>query len=218
MEITKNPELRQQIYDGIRDRVTGEREGIHLSDLIYCPRKAYYRKLGLAPPPSDELCTLWMTGYAFQAYMFPNDEEIPLEVDGINCTPDVPSGVEVKSTRASSRKFDLDNVSQYKRQILGYCKALNKTEYDLVVLFACGNYAPPFPLVDCWHIVTTKEEVDANWSECLAKADILRTSLETLTPPAPDCYEWEWQWCENIQMCPDTICYRKKQLKEGKED
>lgn len=217
MIITKNPKLREEIYNNIRATVTKERTGIHLSDLIYCSRKAYFRKLGLAPPPSNELCVLWMTGYAFQTYMFPHDEEVPVLVDGINCTPDIPSGIEVKSTRMSSKKFDLDKVTQYKRQILGYCKALNKLEYDLVVLFVCGNYAPPFPDVDCWHIQTTQEEVDANWDEVLQRAVKLQLALDNQVPPEPDCMDWEWEYCENVESCKDTQCWQKKLLKGGKK-
>ncbi len=216
MIISKNPELRDRIYDNIRDTVTGERPGIHLSDLIYCSRKAYFRKIGLAPPPSNELCVMWMTGYAFQSYMFPHDEEVPVVVDGINCTPDIPSGIEVKSTRRSSRKFNLDDVVQYKRQILGYCKALGKLEYDLVVFFVCGNYAPPFPDLDCWHIETTQEEVDANWAEALQRAVKIQVALKDGVPPEPDYMEWEWEYCENVDNCQDTACYRKKQMKGGK--
>lgn len=212
MIITKNDELRAQIYHNIKESVAQERSGIHLSDCIYCSRKAYFRKRGMAPPPSDELCVLWMTGYAFQAFMFPKDEEIPIQVDGINCTPDIPSGIEVKSTRSSMKKFDLDDTEQYKRQILGYCKALNQLEYDLVVLFVCGNYAPPFPDIDCWHIVASQEEVDANWSEVLQRAVSIQLALDRQEPPAPDCMTWEWEYCENVELCQDTNCWTKKQL------
>ena len=217
MIITENPVMKKQMYDNIRETVTSERTGIHLSDLIYCSRKAYFRKMGMSPPPSDVLCVLWMTGYAFQNYMFPKDEEIPITIDGINCTPDIPSGIEVKSTRMSSKRFDLDKVTQYKRQILGYCKALNKLEYDLVVLFVCGNYAPPFPDVNCWHIETTQEEVDANWNEVLQRAVKIKIALMDRVPPEPDSMDWEWEYCENIEYCQDTVCYRKKQMKGGKK-
>jgi len=203
MKITKNPELRQHIYNNIRQTVAKDRSGIHLSDLIYCSRKAFFRKMGVSPEPSDELCMLWMTGYAFQAFMFPNENEITVLVDGINCTPDIPGGIEIKSTRQSSRNFDLDNITHYKRQILGYCKALNKLEYDLVVMFVCGNYAPPFPSMDCWHITATQEEVDANWNEVLEKSIKLQEALKAQTPPEPDCMDWECSYCENIDYCQD---------------
>lgn len=223
MIILRNSELKERIYQNIRDTVATDRTGIHLSDLIYCSRKAYFRKLGLSPPPSDELCVMWMTGYAFQAYMFPLDEEVPLIVDGIGCTPDIPSGIEVKSTRQSSKNFDLSTNTHWKRQILGYCKALNKLEYDLVVLFVCGNYAPPFPDIDCWHIGVTQEEVDESWEEMLRRKLALEVALDSDlftgggTPPEPNCEDWEWKYCENVDMCQDTACYRRKQLKGGKK-
>ena len=116
-----------------------------------------------------------------------------------------------------SKRFDVDNVVQYKRQILGYCKALGKLEYDLVVLFVMGNYAPPFPDIDCWHIVTTEEEVDANWNECLQRALKIEIALQSSIPPEPDCMDWEWEYCKNIEFCQDTQCWRKNQLKGGKK-
>lgn len=157
MIITKSPELRQQIFNNIRNAVVKERTGIHLSDLLFCSRKAYFRKLGLSLQPSDELCLLWLTGYAFQAYLFPKDEETSIlvggitynpngetevTIDGIVCTPDILSGIEVKSTRQSMRKFAPESMSHWTRQILGYCKALGKLEYDLVVMFVCGCLSP----------------------------------------------------------------------------
>jgi len=216
MLIVHNQELRETIYNNIRSNVVKERVGIHLSDTIYCSRKAYFRKLGLSPKPSNDLCVLWMTGYAFQAYMFPLEKEWTIIIDSINCTPDIPSGIEVKSTRMSSKKFDLDNVEQYKRQILGYCKALNKTEYDLVVFFVCGDYKPPFPSLDCWHIVATQEEIDANWRDVLNRAVKIQVGLETGIPPEPDCMDWEWERCECIELCQDTVCWRKKHIINSK--
>lgn len=407
MIATENLVLKQQVFDNIRKSVVKERKGIHLSDCIYCSRKAYFRKLGVSPDPSNELCLLWLTGYAFQAYMFPADKEITYNVDGVDCTPDIPSGIEVKSTRMSMAKFEFASQTHWKRQILGYCKALGKTEYDLVVMHVCGclapetqvlkydltwcpvgclqsgdelvgvdefqdgmkrrklrkatvlrtqrirlpcyriglsngkfitasnehpwlvaratnkqhtspewvstdslwvgaklrklcdisvtssltvtngvaqirttnmqstlkllgnvrlqrlldklkldgmwlpmtdstvevtsleyigeqevigmdtttktfiaegivthnSYKPPFPDIACWHITATKEEIDANWAEVLDKAVNLEIAIATQVPPAPDCEDWEADYCENIEFCTDSPCYRRKQLK-----
>lgn len=217
MLVQKNPELKETIYSSIRSAVAKEREGIHLSDLIYCSRKAYFRKMGLSPKPTNEQCVLWMTGYAFQAFMFPLDEEVPVIIDGIHCTPDIPRGIEVKSTRQSSRRFEFESMRHWQRQILGYCKALNKLEYDLVVMFVCGNYAPPFPDIDCWHIEATQEEVETNWTEVLQRAVKLQIAIESNFPPEPDCEPWEGGYCECVDLCPDTACFRKRQLKEDKK-
>jgi hypothetical protein len=218
MIVTNSPEMRTHILDSIRARMVQEREGIHLSDLIYCSRKAYWKKQHMQPTPGDDLCILWMTGYAFQSYMFPLDEEITQVIDGISCTPDIHRGIEVKSTRQSSKYFNLHENQAWQIQILGYCKALDKLEYDLVVLFLMGSYAPPFPRVDCWHITTTQEEVDTNWVMVTKRRDILINALLTVTPPEPDCFDWEWKYCDFIDLCTDTVCYRKHLLKKDKKE
>ena len=218
MLVTKNEQLRTQVLDSIRETILKERSGVHLSELIYCPRKAYFRRIGLAPKPDDNLCILWMTGYAFQAYMFPKDEEITEILDGISCTPDIHRGIEVKSTRRSSKYFDFADQESWKVQILGYCKVLGKLEYDLVVFFVCGNYAPPFPTLECWHIVATQEEVDETWAIALRRKDNLILSLLQNVLPQPDCFDWEWEYCECIDQCQDAPCYRKKQLKGNKRE
>jgi hypothetical protein len=159
-----------------------------------------------------------MTGYAFQAYMFPLDEEISQVIDGISCTPDIHRGIEVKSTRQSSKYFDLHENQAWQIQILGYCKALGKLEYDLVVLFLMGNYSPPFPKVDCWHIATTQEEVDKNWDMVTDRRDTLIQSLLENKPPEPDCFNWEYEYCDFIELCTDSECYRKHQLKRKKKE
>lgn len=219
MIITKNPELKEQVYNNIRASVTKERAGIHLTDCIYCSRKAYFRKKGLSPEPTEEQCMLWVTGFAFQAYMFPLEQEHPIVVDGVTCSPDISRGIEVKSTRQSSKKFVPEDMVSWRRQILGYCKALNKLEYDLVVLFVTGNYAPPFPNADCWHIAATEEEVDANWEEILQRAEKLRIALATNIPPEPDFMPWEGKYCECLELCSDVPeaqeYLKKRELKEG---
>ena len=212
MIVTTNSVLRQQVFDNIRATVTKKREEIHLSDLIYCTRKAYWRFKGMAPTPSDELCLLWLTGYAFQAFMFPLDQEVTFTVDGIDCTPDIPTGIEVKSTRQSMARFDFDSMIHWQRQILGYCKALHKLEYDLAVMYVCGDYKPPFPNLECYHIQTTPEEVEDNWREILGKRCKLSKAITEDVPPEVDCADWEWKYCEYVDLCQDTTCWRKRQI------
>lgn len=213
MKITNDPSLRQQVYDNVRAQVVKDRPGIHVSDLIYCTRKAYYRRLGLSPQPGDDTTILWLTGYAFQEYMYPLDEEIPIICDGIICTPDIARGIEVKTTRSSMSRFDPYSMGHWHRQILAYCKALDRLEYDLVVLFICGNYSPPFPALDCWHIQVTQEEVDSNWEQLLARKQLLEKALWEKMIPDPNPEDWEGNFCESVDLCQDTPCHRRKKLK-----
>ncbi len=213
MQVTQNQALTSQIYNNIRATVVKDRVGIHVSDLTLCIRKAYWRKMGMQPPATDELCILWMTGYAFQSYMFPAGMELPIIVEGIICTPDLQSGIEVKTTRQSSKRFNLESMAHWNRQILAYCRALGKLDYDLAVLFVCGSYSPPFPSLNCWHIEASQEEVDENWARLKVRKLLLDTALKFGQPPEPNCEDWESGFCECVDLCTDTPCYRKKALK-----
>ncbi len=136
-----NQDLIEEIYNKIRDRLGREpREGIHLSDLTLCLMKSFHRKRGYSPPPTREQLALFISGFAFQEYLFKNSNNAPVVLDGIHCTLDVLPGIEVKSTRQSMKRFKPEEMGHWERQILGYCKTLERTEFDLVVFFVCGDY------------------------------------------------------------------------------
>jgi hypothetical protein len=215
MNFTVNDKLTQDVYKGIYDRIVKDRSGIHVSDLCLCLRKTYFRKMKMAPAPTKEQSLLWATGFAIQQYLYPSPE-VTLTVDGIDCTPDIAlPGIEVKSTRKSMKKFTPDEYDHWTVQILAYCKAMNILEYDLLVFFVCGNYAPPFPDLGAWHGVTTQEEVDQNWQNLLMKKFFLEAAFNKQRPPELACnYSWEWEYCECIELCQDTDCYKRKKLKE----
>lgn len=214
MKVSENNSLTVDVLNNIKETVLADREGIHLSDLIYCIRKPFWKNKGLTPKPTTDQAVLWLTGFAFQAYMFPHDEEVTNVVEGIYCTPDIPSGIEVKSTRMSAGKFNPEDMNHWIRQMMGYCYVLEKTEYDLVVMFVCGDYKPPFPSIKSYHFEFTTEEIIDNWNMITDNRDKLLQAYATDTPPEPNPSDWEWQYCECIDNCPDTECYRKKQLKE----
>ena len=90
---------------------------------------------------------------------------------------------------------------------------------DTTTLIAEGlvsHNIPPFPDLDCWHLGFTQEEIDSNWRAIKDKEAILLKALELGIPPEPDCDDWEWKYCENIEHCTDTACYRKKTIRGRK--
>ncbi len=203
MKVSENLVLYEQIKSTIWARVVKERKDWHLSDSIWCARKTYFRKKKLAPPPSMRQLMLWTMGYAFQDWLFPNNKEQEIEVDGVVCTPDVSLGIEVKSTRGSEAKFNIYEADSWLKQIKGYCKALGKREYDLVPLFLCGDYKPPFPSLPIpSHLEFTQQEIDDNWLEVLGRKGLVEACLEqSRVPPANYKYPWECKDCECKCLC-----------------
>ncbi len=78
---------------------------------------------------------------------------------------------------------------------------------------------PPFPDLQAWKGITSKEEVDKNWDNMLKRKALLEEALKTDNPERlkDTCEDWEHKYCECISLCPDSICSRKKELKEGKK-
>ncbi len=223
MKIKENPEKRQALFDTIRARghYDDVREGIHLSDLLFCNYKSYYRKKGLTAPLSDEQVLLFMTGYAFQYFLFPKKtycdtgKEKTYEKDGIICSPDVEDEyiteikmplAEVKSTRMNMSKFRVEDNQHYIEQCAGYCCVKEVLSCDLIVFFVMGNYAPPFPNTKIFEINFTEEELEDYWEEFLRRKDVLEEALKNDTLPDPHFgYDWECQKnrCEvRATFCP----------------
>lgn len=223
MKIRESKEKRQALFDTIRQRghYDEPREGMHLSDLLFCNYKTYYRKKGLTAPLSDEQVLLFMTGYAFQYFLFPKNDEKTYEKDGIICSPDVedeylwtsdchPMGfklplAEVKSTRMNMNKFRVEDNPHYIEQCAGYCCVKEVLSCDLIVFFVMGNYAPPFPNAKIFEINFTEEELADYWKEFLRRKDVLEVALKNDTLPDPHFgYEWECQ--KNRCEVRDTLC------------
>lgn len=72
---------------------------------------------------------------------------------------------EVKATYKSTRTVgDLSTQWMWITQCKAYCKALNTRFARLHVLFICGDYSYPIsPILKCWQIEFTQEEIDMNW-------------------------------------------------------
>jgi len=222
MKTTKNDALTAALYRHVATSVSTEREGWHLSDLIYCNYKTFYRKTGQAPPPTREQMMMFWMGYAAQFFLVPIKPEDArvIVIDGIQMTPDFESIAlggyrielaEMKSTRKSSRNFNPKNTPHYIMQMQGYCKGLGVTAADLIMYFIHGDYKgqPPTPTLDCWTIEFTQEEIDANWEEMKRHRDILDAALKSGNPPDPfiQLGKWECGYCECGDMCPMWSCF-----------
>lgn len=72
---------------------------------------------------------------------------------------------EVKCTYKSTKTVgDLSSQWMWLTQIKAYCKGLRTRFAKLHVLFVCGDYSWPMsPLLMCWEIEFTQEEIDMTW-------------------------------------------------------
>jgi hypothetical protein len=84
---------------------------------------------------------------------------------------------------------------------------LDKTQYDLIILYMLGNYSPPFPQIYAETITFTQEEIRDNWDRIMTNKIILDDTLLTNIPPEPFkyCYDWECKFCRYKLTCDALV-------------
>lgn len=72
---------------------------------------------------------------------------------------------EIKATYKSTRTVgDMSSQWMWLAQIKAYCKAVKTLHAVIHILYLCGDYSYPIkPLLECWELEFTQEEIDSNW-------------------------------------------------------
>lgn len=181
------------LVDDILAKSNKERVGIHLSDLDYCLKKSYYRKLH-PQPITEKQGIMFAIGYGVQNYLY-DEKEVLIIVDEICCSPDYYKGIEIKTTRAGMKAFD-PCKPQWLMRMMGYCKALGITEYLLSVIFVIPAD------IKSWRFSFTESEIEANWRQVLKRKEILETAFSFEIPPLIDYHQpWECKLCSYSGYC-----------------
>lgn len=140
-KITENTSLRDEFLERLRVKYTIEREGIHVSGLIYCLRETFARKYMPLPLQLQSLF-YYLDGeqrHSCLQGLVPNlQNEMEINNDGLIGTMDlfnpdpndtVPKVIEIKSTRAKPRS---ELAPHYLRQGAYYCLLTNTKKFTLV--------------------------------------------------------------------------------------
>lgn len=209
-----NNELHKFFITGLSKKYNErEREGIHVTDLIYCLRKSYFRKCNKVP---ETLQTLFyfldgeQRHKGFQGLVPNLKNEVEIENFDIIGTIDIggfdnnPNGIiEIKTTRASPAK---ELPLHYLRQGAYYC-LLKKTN-KFVLLTQHINHGEIVFL----DVEFTKEELKKYKEEMLRDRDLLRKAYELenvdILPLVNDNMKWQCIKCEY-----NGNCYKKEEIK-----
>ena len=189
-----------------------KREGIHMSDLNYCLRKAYWRKTEDVVVDKATILN-WGNGLAWQWLLLGTAETPELELDGIKLSPDSVLGIEVKETsKYPSSKAEpieeervLGNTS-WLRQTMAYCYARNvptvqiekEYEWDLLVAHDMGFNKD----IRYWKLYFMGKELIDNWYWMRERWTLLTEALDNARLPDVKYSEgWEHKLCPFFERC-----------------
>ena len=138
-KLTENTELKDHFLEKLREKYDNEREGTHISSLVYCLRESFARKYMPLPLQLQSL-SYFLDGeqrhQCLQSLIPKYDSEKEINSEGLIGTMDMfdPKGegsqiIEIKSTRAKPRA---ELAPHYLRQGAYYCILMKKTKFTLV--------------------------------------------------------------------------------------
>jgi hypothetical protein len=235
VEFYRDKELEDEIVAKI---VTnwggGEREDIHLSDLI-SPRKAYFNKKLKLPPTKDEIFTFLVgLGVEDKLGSLMGDEHAATEIrHGIHFSPDfrLPDITELKSRRRGLAKegSEYDHYSHYLRQLTGYMALTEERSGNLLVFSIAERFdesGKTKPELAAYRLRCTEDELTSRLEDLLYVKDRLIQALETNDyTRLPLCEDWLCgRSIKHTTLLPSCItCNREfgndhllKKHKEGK--
>ena len=195
MKVEPNDELKQLFLDKLKEKNSKQRPNIGVSDLVYCLREAYFRRI-IPKPPTPKQLGFYTDGSRRHVAMEALSgliSEVEVErygvVGHVDMLKDAGVPIEFKSTRA--RK----NLSEsYFLQLAFYSLMLNVKHGYLIVQRLMSEEPWEF-----YHVEWTPEEMLNLDYELHSRSSLLRESLEKNDPstlPKPDVsMEWKCRSC-----------------------
>lgn len=203
-----NTKILPVLYSALHEEYGQEREGIHVSDLIYCPRKTCFQKLKPLPLTNLQL-NYFTSGKAIHSALqslikkYPDRFEIEKEVwfgdlvahiDMFDNENNIP--IEAKSARV---KTMLAPKPHNLKQLEAY---MSITDSDTgIILYQCLLHFDESPFVEFEHKMTKEQRIQT-LHKLFIDADLLKKGLEDNDPSIVRhiAYDKEYNWL--CRSCP----------------
>lgn len=202
--ISRDREMEERFLKDLEEKMRSEDEErlkeIHVSDIVYCLKKAYYRRKGLKGVETKESLMIKSIGkghhHAYEVlkgYLKETEVKRYGVVGHVDMMGDVP--VELKTTRKKISSF-LDIPENYLRQIAYYCIMTDTTQAYLIYIYITRPDVKVFKL-DYTHVLERYR------SEFFGRLNRLKEAIENDDPKIliGTNYEWECQNCPFRSIC-----------------
>jgi hypothetical protein len=215
--VTENPAAAAELIrraNAYNTALHPREEGLHVSDLIYCRRKSWYRrqaraKTGVGEEYDTDTLVMFLLGHGYHALLEQGEEErkVVLElrysehvwiavhgtIDGEVREDGSPH--EFKTTRYSSNK-SIEEMIHYVEQVASYALGRGTNHAQLSVIFINGSYnkggTGMKPTIKTFDLDFTDQEL-REW-----RLEQTRRAVQLLSPDPPElpCHRtWECGYC-----------------------
>jgi len=204
VDIRENLIARRKLLEALKERFLKPRGGWHVTDLLVCPRKTYFRRIGEYEFMQDEAVLLFTAGRAHHDIL----EYLPLrefrvEKDGIEGHIDMIGDrvTEIFTTRTPKTK----NPEDFKMKIMqleAYLAMVHETEGDLMVFYLMGAWGKDIlPDVKIFTVSFEEDEIKEHWSNLVRRKKMLEECIKKRKPPEETGFPWECKNCGFKYKC-----------------
>lgn len=231
VQISENFELEKIVIDRLRKRV-GPRNPLakSVTKFVCCPRKTYFRFVGIPCLISDSTTLTFSRGRAHHEILEVFDpKEVDVEKDGIPGHIDMvyDHPVEIYTTIVSASAVekveDVPEVFPLKyKQLCAYvymvasCPIKDGFIHEpgvghLLPFHILGDYTRPVkPKIKVWTMIYTQAEMERNWNEILEKRDYIEQCMAEGKIPEWTGYDFECINCEFNPVCMGIMVREEK--------
>jgi len=210
MNVKIDESLRSLFLSKLRSLYADSREEIHVSDLVYCLREAYYRKIEPVDPTLKQL-GFFVDGarrHRVLQELLDVESEVKVERYGVVGHIDVllDGPIEIKTTRARNALPD-----HYFRQLAYYAVMMN-VKHGYLVIQRINAAEDPW---EFYRVEWSEEEIKEFDSELKRRADQLRAALNfhdpSMLPEIEDAMRWKCRSCLYRERCKGDRDERPKE-------
>ena len=205
MKYRENAEFFQFMADHFK-RDEEEREGIHVTDLLYCPLKAYYRKKFPEKNQDDYegflVKLIGTLAHQVLERIEGGEPEQKIEWEGIHGSIDLVLGdeiVEFKTTRKNVRRFE-DVPETYVDQVRSYAALSGLRKAKLVIINVSHPLDSKIFDIEFDDVEISEWKIKLLERKLLLERALAAGDEKMLYPHAPR-FEWECRYCEFSHMC-----------------
>lgn len=199
MEVKVDSVLKERFIGALQERYGGVRDGVHVSDLVYCLRQTFYRKIDPEPFTERQL-GFFVDGarrHTVLQELLDVESEVKVEKWGIYGSIDMVLDypLEIKTTRAHSSLPD-----HYFKQLGYYAVLVGKNKGYLVVLRLNSEVPWEFYSVE-WSSVEIEELTQEMKMRARDLCDALERKDPSVLPNLSVDMEWKCRYCLYRERC-----------------
>ena len=198
MKVSENKELKTQFIEKLQEKSAPVRTEIHVSDLTYCLRKAYFRKFENRKLSEQQLI-FFLDGHqrheGLQSLVSDVEAEKTVKKYGVVGHIDLASNnpIEIKTTRSRPNN---NKPPHYFRQMAYYCLLTNSNKCSLITQYINDGF------ISFEDVEFTEQELDQYLKEMLDSRDRLQKAYDMLNPKLlPFLADWQCNKCEFVERC-----------------